>query len=56
MKNGIKNKDKFVIVRMDIDLKDAAQRLATERGTTVSKLIRFLLKKKIAKHEKQNNL
>ncbi len=56
MKNGRKNKDKFIIVRMDMEFKDSVQRLATERGTTASKLIRLLLKKKIEKHERHNNV
>lgn len=48
MQNGKKKKDKVIIVRLDAEQKDQAERIATESGATVSELIRSLLSKKKA--------
>jgi antitoxin component of RelBE/YafQ-DinJ toxin-antitoxin module len=48
MQNGKKRKDKVIIVRLDAEQKDQAERIATENGATVSELIRSLLSKKKA--------
>lgn len=46
MHNGKKKKDKVIIVRLTDEQKEQATRIATERGATVSELIRSLLDKK----------
>ena len=38
-------KDKVIIVRLDAEQKNQAEQIATERGATVSELIRTLLSK-----------
>ena len=40
-----KKKDKVIIVRLTDEQKDQANRIAAERGATVSELIRSLLSK-----------